>query len=246
MSRRVRWHLLQHAPFEGPGYLANWLEERDFDWARSELWTCPDLPGMDDFDALAVLGGPMNVYDDLNYPWLAMEKVFLERAIAASKPVLGICFGAQLLAVVLGGSVIALGHREIGWFPVELTSEGRKSRWFRDIPDRFMALHWHGDQFIDPPGAVHFATSRGCAAQCFGVGAHILGIQFHLESDETTIDDLICNCGHELERGVYVQTPDALRAGAVYLDRSHQYFAMMLDRFSQVVLSKGPGTPAPR
>ena len=136
---------------------------------------------MSDFDWLIILGGPMNIYEEDKYPWLSKEKEFIHQAIASDKIVLGICLGAQLMADVLGGKVQRNVHREIGWFPVKLMPESKASRIFRVLPEEFMALHWHGDTFELPPGAVHTAESQACKNQAFELGKAI-GLQFHLES----------------------------------------------------------------
>lgn len=117
----MRWCCLQHVPFEDPGHLATWCQVRGYPLTCIELWKDRALPAPDEFEGLFVLGGPMNVYEDEKYRWLAVEKELIAQAITDGKPILGVCLGAQLLSVMLGGTVIEMVDREIGWFPVRLT-----------------------------------------------------------------------------------------------------------------------------
>jgi GMP synthase (glutamine-hydrolysing) len=137
------------------------------------------------------------------------EKEFILKAIESDKIVLGICLGAQLMADVLGGKVHRNDHREIGCFPVKLTDEGAASRIFGVLPDTFVAIHWHGDTFEIPPGAMRMAKSAGCKNQAFMKGKAI-GLQFHLESSVDSIYHLMQNCADELTDGRFVQGPKEL------------------------------------
>lgn len=162
------------------------------------------LPRADDFDWLVILGGPMNIYEEDKYPWLADEKRLIQQAIDQGKIVLGICLGGQLIADVLGGKVSRNEYKEIGWHPVVMTPEALDSPLFRDFSPSFIAFHWHGDTFEIPPGAVRLAVSRACANQGFEDGRAI-GLQFHLEYTKESIEKIIENCGEELVEGKYIQ-----------------------------------------
>ena len=177
----MRIHYLQHVPFEDLANIESWARSRGHDLSRTMLFSDEKLPEMDHFDWLIIMGGPMNIYEDEKYPWLSREKEFIRQAIASDKIVLGICLGAQLIADVLGGSVRRNEYREIGWFAVSLTEEGSTSPIFSVLPKSFVALHWHGDTFAIPPGAMRIAESQACANQAFIKGKAI-GLQFHLES----------------------------------------------------------------
>jgi len=115
--------------------------------SRTAFFTDEPLPALDQFDWLVVLGGSMSTYDEAQYPWLIKEKLFIERAIAAGKKVLGLCLGAQLIAEALCARVYKNSHKEIGWFEVFKTPEGEDSKVLANFPNRFWALHWHGDVF---------------------------------------------------------------------------------------------------
>ncbi len=159
----VRLCSLQHAPFEDLGTIEPWAEHRGHAVQRTLLYEGQTPPRLSEFDLLVVLGGPMNVYEDDRYPWLVTEKEFIGQAVWGGKLVLGICLGAQLIADVLGGKVTRNPQREIGWFPVQLTAEGRRAALLAGIPEQFVPMHWHGDTFAIPPGARNLATSEACA-----------------------------------------------------------------------------------
>jgi GMP synthase-like glutamine amidotransferase len=191
-------HYLQHVPFEGLGAIEDWCEIRGHSITVTRLFSEP-LPPRFDGDLLVVLGGPMNVYEEGRHPWLAAEKRFLRGAIADGARVLGICLGAQLLSAVLGGSVSPNPEKEIGWYPIELTAEAGTVPGFDRLPRRFTALHWHGDTFSIPEGAVRLAGSTACANQAFAWdGGRVLGLQFHLEETVDSLALLVEHAAHEV------------------------------------------------
>ena len=206
----MRLHYLQHVPFEDLAKIKLWAEAKNHDISRTQLFNNKQLPKISDFDWLIVMGGPMNIYDEEKYPWLAKEKQFIKEAIASQKIVLGVCLGAQLIADALGGTVYKNNYKEIGWFPVSLTQEAKKSSIFNTLPDKFIAFHWHGDAFDLPPGATIIAENEGCANQAFEYNGRVIGLQFHLESSIEGIKLLIRNCGDEITEGKYIQTPDEI------------------------------------
>jgi GMP synthase-like glutamine amidotransferase len=207
----MRLHYIQHVPFEGPANIQVWAENQGWQISGTGLYRMEQLPPQDEFDWLVIMGGPMNVYEEKEFPWLAAEKKFIRTAIENDKIVLGICLGAQLIADVLGGRVVRNRHKEIGWFPVSLTPDGPASVPFQGFPKQFPALHWHGDTFSLPPGAIMLAESRACPAQAFSAsGDRVLALQFHLESSVESIRALIENCSDELVDAEYVQTADAI------------------------------------
>ncbi len=205
-------HVIQHVDFEGPGHIGTWIREQGHDCSFSHLYRGDRLPAVEDFDRLVVMGGPMNIYEHDRYPWLVEEKEFLDRVIGAGKTVIGICLGAQLIADVLGGRVVAGPEKEIGWLPVTLTREGRESGLFDGLPDRFTAFHWHGDTFSIPAGAVRLAESEGCANQGFLYDGRVLGLQFHLESTPESVALITDRCRDEVVEGPYIQTVEAMRS----------------------------------
>ena len=227
-------HYLQHVPFEDLANIEAWARSRGHDLSKTLLFAGDSLPRMSDFDWLIILGGPMNIYEEERYPWLSKEKEFIHQAIDSDKIVLGICLGAQLMADVLGGKVCKNVHQEIGWFPVKLMPKSKASRIFRVLPEEFMALHWHGDTFDVPLGALHTAESQACKNQAFELGKAI-GLQFHLESSQDSLERLLLNSADELTDGQYVQKPEEI---LTHLDRVPELCRLMdifLDNIEKVL-----------
>jgi GMP synthase (glutamine-hydrolysing) len=130
-------------------------------------------------DLLVVLGGPIGVYENDRYPFIDAEVALLTSRLAAARPTLGICLGSQLMAKALGARVYPSGVKEIGWAPLDLTSEGAASC-LRHLTTP--VLHWHGDTFDLPAGAVRLASTPACRNQAFSAGRHALALQFHAEA----------------------------------------------------------------
>jgi GMP synthase-like glutamine amidotransferase len=228
----MRWQVLQHVPFEGPAHFETWAHSRGHALSVTRLWT-DALPRPTEFDGLFVLGGPMNVDEHDKHPWLAQEKTLIAQAVSQNKTVFGVCLGAQLISVALGGTVSRNAHQEIGWMPVELTPAGRDCPLLRGFPDQFTAFQWHSDRFTIPDGATHLARSAVCAEQAFVHGARVVGLQFHLESTEQSIAGLIEHCGDGITPGPTVQTPRAMQAETHHLSNTHQLLEEMLDALVQ-------------
>ena len=162
---------LQHSPSDLPGLLGEFAADLGLDVAvhRPDLGAAA-LPAADGFDLLVVMGSIESVYDT-SVPWIAPERALVAGAVDTGVPVLGVCFGGQLLAEVLGGSVARGERTELGWVPVRTTD-----------PDRVLAgpwLNWHDDVISCPPDAEPLATSD-LALQAFVQGVHT-GVQFHPE-----------------------------------------------------------------
>ena len=140
-----------------------------------------DIAGVDPLapDLIVVLGGPIGAYEELTYPFLGQELALLERRLAAARPTLGICLGAQLMARTLGAQVYPAPAKEIGWAELQLSEAGRTGplRYFSEVP----VLHWHGDTFDLPEGAELLASTEICPNQAFSLGPHVLACQFHPE-----------------------------------------------------------------
>lgn len=217
--RPLRVQVFQHVPFEGLGSMEEWFRGRGHRlgfvrWYAGEL-PDPRDPGA---DWIIAMGGPMGVYDEAEFPWLKAEKAALRAALDRGAAALGVCLGAQLLAEVLGAEVKPNAEKEIGWFPVELSAAARATWLGLAFPDRFTPLHWHGDTFAIPPGAVPLGSSPACANQGFLWRERVLGLQFHPEATPASLATLAANCADDLslagtESGRYVRDAAALRAG---------------------------------
>jgi GMP synthase-like glutamine amidotransferase len=195
--------VIQHEQPTPGGYVNQWLEDRGADQDVYRI----DVDGRDvnagDYDLIVSLGSEFAAFDD-SIPWLEREKRLLLDAARRDVPVLGICFGGQLLARVLGGRSFKGERSEIGWLPVrstdpELVPEGP---WFQ----------WHFDTFTPPPGARLIADSP-VGPQAYLIGRS-LGLQFHPEVTPEIMDAWVMAYRHELDQeGV---DPDGL------LERTNQ------------------------
>jgi GMP synthase (glutamine-hydrolysing) len=179
----------KHIPQENLGFLRKALKERSVRIRYVNFGRDPEsIIETLSFDLVILLGGKMGVYETNLYPHLNKEIDLVRAALEAGIPVLGICLGAQLLAKVLGGEVAPLGEREMGWKSVELTPEGLSDPVLKHLRDLPFVFQMHGDGFTLPPQAVHLAFSSQCRNQAFRWGKTAMGLQFHLESDQTMID----------------------------------------------------------
>jgi GMP synthase-like glutamine amidotransferase len=200
---------LKHIAFEGPGTFALWAQARGHELEIVAVYQNKPLPSPETFDALLVMGGPMNVYQDDIYPWLTKEKSYIRSAIAAGKHVIGVCLGAQLIAHALGASVSQGANKEIGWFPIQPSSDCPASV---PLPDELRVLHWHGDSFEIPSGAQAIAASEACANQGFLYRDRVLALQCHLEMTPQSLALLIAACSNELVDAPYIQNSDTMLA----------------------------------
>ena len=205
MADHLRAHYLQHVPFEGLGSIGAWLQSFCTEVTVTKLFQDPTLPVVDGLDLLIIMGGPMSVNDETEFPWLVAEKQFIRAAIEKDKAVIGICLGAQLIANAMGAGVHPNATKEIGWFPIFGTRSGNAEKLF-SFPQELPVFHWHGETFDLPAGAIRLARSRGCENQAFQLGGQVIGLQFHLETTAATARDLVHFCRDELQPGRYVQT----------------------------------------
>jgi GMP synthase (glutamine-hydrolysing) len=202
---------LRHLAFEGLGMLAPMLAARGWQVETVE-------PAVDDLDPAAivaadlliVLGGPIGAYDGADYPFVTGEIEAIAQRLAAGRPTLGICLGAQLMAAALGARVYPGPVKEIGWGRLWLTAEGRASVLAPLAAPEAHVLHWHGDTFDLPAGAVRLAENECYQNQAFAHGPAALALQFHLEPDPARLEHWLVGHVGELH-GAGVSVP-ALRA----------------------------------
>jgi len=178
----MRALVLQHIAIEGPGVLALLLEQRGWDVETVALYAGAHLPQQPQaYQAIIVMGGPMGVYDEADYPFLRAEHDFLRQALAQDVPLLGICLGSQLVVKALGTRVFRNPVQEIGWDTVALTSDGLADPLFAGVPSPLRVFQWHGDAFDLPAGATWLASSARCRHQAFRYRDRVYGVLFHLE-----------------------------------------------------------------
>ncbi len=199
----MRVHCLKHIAFEGLGSIENYLNKDGHSISYTHLYNNQKLPNLDDVDFLIIMGGPMSIYDETDYPWLKEEKQFILNAIKKNKIILGVCLGAQLIANVMKANVYQGQYKEIGWFPV--TAHPHKTTAFQ-FPENFQAFHWHGETFDLPTNATLLASSHICKNQAFQISSSIIALQFHLETTPTSASDICQHCANELIDNPYIQS----------------------------------------
>lgn len=224
---RIAW--FQHAGHEELGCIAPALLQRGHQLQGVRLYERDAPPPVTQYEALIVMGGPMNIYEYEAHPWLREEKRAIAEAIAAGRPVLGICLGAQLIADVLGGPVTRNAETEIGWWPLTLNEAGRRDPLFAGFPEQFTAFHWHGDTFAIPPGAQHLMSSAGCVNQAFSLGRRVVGIQFHLEV--TAADAQVWLKQETLHAQGYVQSAAQILAPLEHFAGNNRLMLQLLDNW---------------
>jgi GMP synthase (glutamine-hydrolysing) len=207
--------VLSHVAFEDLGLLAPLLQEAGWTLSRREA-AIDDLtaPELEAAGLVVVLGGPIGAYESETYPFLTAETRLLEKRLRADKPVLGICLGCQLMAQALGGRVYFGGKKEIGFGSVRLTGEGEASALAPLAASDAAVLHWHGDTFEIPAGAVRLAESAVYPNQAFSFGK-ALALQFHLEAEPRRLENWFV--GHACELSAAGISIPALRAEAARL-----------------------------
>jgi GMP synthase (glutamine-hydrolysing) len=161
---------IQHVKNEGPGIFKQVLDESAISSHTIETFSNEHISLPSNCKGVIILGGPMNVDEELNYPFLKEEKEFIRDILKKEIPLLGICLGAQLIAQVAGGSVFKAEEKEIGWYPVTLSDEGAQDFLFQGVPRSFEVFQWHEDTFELPPQGERLVTSYGCVNQGFKVG----------------------------------------------------------------------------
>jgi GMP synthase (glutamine-hydrolysing) len=226
----MRIHYFQHVPFEGLGIIQPWAELRGHTLNVTQFFRGDKPPKIEDIDWLIIMGGSMGVYDEKIHTWLGEEKKFIAQAIQQQRTVLGICLGAQLIASALGAKVYSNAEKEIGWYPIQLTADGKKSKFFQNFPGHFTAFHWHGDTFDLPKGARWLAESEACKHQAFSLSNNVLGLQFHLEVARENVVLLIKNCGHQLYNAPFIQAADQMLSQDNYFKEMDKKMIQILEQ----------------
>lgn len=241
--------VIRHIAFEDLGSLAIALHQKNYqvnyiDIAPGGLNNLDPLAA----DLLVILGGPIGVYDEQDYPFVADEIRLLEQRLAVDLPTIGICLGAQLMARALGAKVYAGHAKEIGWSPIQLSSAGQYSALSYLAPD-YMVLHWHGDTFDLPAGAVHLASSSVYQNQAFAWGQSGLALQFHPEVTARSLEHWFIGHAHEINSTPDISIKQLRQDTANYIknleDRGTKFWQVWLEKLENQVFSTQATKQAP-
>ena len=183
--------VFQHIAVEHPGIFRDFMKEDGISLDTVELDEGEIIPNLENYDALIVMGGPMDVWQEDEHPWLSLEKQAIRHAIVdLGLPFLGFCLGHQLMAEALGGKVGKMTEPEVGILNVELTKAGQASNFFSGIPQKFKSLQWHGAEVCEaPPDSLILAQSPICAIQALQYGETAFSMQCHIELLDSTVPD---------------------------------------------------------
>jgi GMP synthase-like glutamine amidotransferase len=193
--------VVQHAATESPFAFEDALLAAGVAIDTRRVFAGDAIPaGAAGLDGVLVMGGSMSATSDDAFASRGSELGLLRDALRAGIPTMGVCLGAQLLAVAAGGTVYSGAHGpEIGWFPIHLNPASRDDRLFAELPETLTVLQWHGETFDLPPGSHLLARGRPYANQAFRIGDLAWGLQFHLEVTAAAVDGFLRAFGEELD-----------------------------------------------
>ena len=223
--------IIEHIEPEGPWLIADALERAGVAIDLIRPYRGDAVPAdLGAHRGLVVMGGPMSAASDDGFPSRGAELALMRDAVARGVPTLGVCLGAQLLAVAAGGAIRRGPVPEIGWGPVRLEAGAERDPLLAGIGGPLGVLHWHGETFDLPEGATHLARSDIYANQGFRVGPSAWGLQFHIEVDLAAVEGFMAAFGHEAPAGSAI-AEDAPRE----LARSEAERRTIMERFARVV-----------
>jgi len=222
-------HYFQHDHFEDLGYIGDWAASRNFTTSVTRFDLNPELPLIDSFDWLVVLGGKMGVNDSAEFPWIADEIEFIKKVIHSGKIVIGICLGSQLVAKALGARVYKNMEQEIGFLPVYFNKSALNDSIFRHFPAELTVMHMHFDVFEIPSGATAMANSAVTLCQAFRYMKNVFAFQFHFEITESNAPVFIREITPEIVPGRHVQTTDEMLSQILCCRNNNQIFNNILD-----------------
>lgn len=228
----MKIHCIRHEPFEGLACILNWIEEHNHKLTFTHIHLGQSFPAEIDFDLLIVMGGTASLYDHKNSGWLKAQKNFIKRTLSADKKVIGICLGAQILAMVLGAEVYKNKQKEIGWYTTYFNDAAREALPF--LPEKLESFHWHGDTFDIPDGATRIASSDVTPNQGFIYKNQILALQFHLELTEESLQKITRALKSELsKKQSTVQDSEQIMGRKELIASNNLLMYSILDFFAQ-------------
>lgn len=233
--KNLRIHAFINYSIADLGMINEWTVNRGHTVTTTAVYETSELPGMDDFDLLIVLGGVMGAYEEEENPWLRLEKKFISEAIKNNKAILGICLGAQLIAEVLGGTVYPHSHQEIGWWSVHFLDKAKDYKLFEGLPQKLPFFQYHGDTFDLPESATRLAESEATRNQAFIYKENVVGLQFHPEFSDKKLKEIVLQHGDEIESGDYIQLPNEFLGMDSNVKGAKNFLFKLLDNFESKI-----------
>ena len=192
--------IVKHVSNEGPGLIQTFFDGQGWPVEIIDLSDGDVLPrNLDGIAAVVMLGGPMNVYEEREYPFLTSEDGFITKLLVEDIPFLGICLGAQLLVKACQGSVFKSDIEEIGWGTVDINQEGRQDPLFYGLQSPLTVFQWHGDTFDIPQGGTLLVQGKKCRNQAFKIGNCAYGLQFHIEVTHDMVNEWMKDRSESIE-----------------------------------------------
>ena len=181
----MRMLVVQHNDVEAPGYIADWARKHHYDVqvVRPDQGDSLNQWRSEQIDFLVIMGGNQGVHDSIR--WIPAERHLIRRVDNAKRPILGICLGAQQIAMAFGALVTPQMTPEIGWLPVQESDQNPF-----DVPDQLVTLHWHGDQFTLPVDSRRLFKTKLDVNQGFVLHHRVVGLQFHPEVKPAEVKQL--------------------------------------------------------
>lgn len=223
-------HYFQQVPFEGLSCIADWAAKGNHTITHTRWYESTDITALANADWLIIMGGPMGVYEQDQYPWMPVAIDLIATAIRQNKKVLGICLGAQLVAAALGANVYPHTQTEVGWYPLDVTFQDQATPLQAVFPQHFNTFHFHGDTFDVPAGATRFAASAACSHQAFIYGDRVIGLQFHMELTPDSLTGMLdFGAATIAAGGPFIQSNEKIQQHLDLLKQNNDIMYRLLD-----------------
>jgi GMP synthase (glutamine-hydrolysing) len=201
-----------HASFEQPGSIETWAKRNNHETVEVKPYAGEQLPDVDGYDMLVLMGGPQSPIEIDKAPYLKDEIKLARQALDQKKRIVGVCLGAQLITEALGATTERSPNKEIGMYELELLDGAKSDPVFSSFPAKFNVMHWHSDMPGLVDGVELLAKSEGCPRQAFRYGDRVYGFQCHFELTKELVEGMIQHCIGDLQAGKYVMSPEELIA----------------------------------
>ncbi|MBI5683025.1 MAG: hypothetical protein HZC45_07670 [Deltaproteobacteria bacterium] len=228
--------VIQHVEHEGLGTIEDILLKRGFlpDFVNTSKDSLPKTT--DDYSAIIIMGGPMGVYESQKYPFIDDEIRLLKNGLIKEIPMLGICLGAQLIAKAAGADVYKGKKKEIGWYKISLTNDGKMDELFKGLPDDWTVFQWHGDTFDIPDGCRCLASSDLFPNQIIKAGKNVYSLQFHLEVTGDMVKEWIDVNNEELKSVKdYIDAKKIIEETPMFIKKLNTYGEIIFNRFFDLI-----------